>query len=234
MTSTREKACLRIAKIEDLMYALLKLMKEASEKLCHKLCMCYKRSIGRWCVNGYVNWNSQMVLPRTWVGVWTWETLHFITWKAMIITFSCSVCSLWLSEISYRPMCGMCLTELSQFVRDFCTSKLHVDDIVRLENNIAEILCKLEQVFLSVFFNVMEHLPVHLPTELKLGSPVQYRWMNDYERYDMIHRNHVSSCVHKWHCNLSDYKFLHYLKGKVGNKARVEPSICYAYLLWRR
>jgi len=28
-----------------------------------------------------------------------------------------------------------------------------------------------------------------------------------------------------------DYRFLHHLKGKVGNKARVEPSICYAYLM---
>jgi len=27
------------------------------------------------------------------------------------------------------------------------------------------------------------------------------------------------------------YRFLHHLKGKVGNKARVEPSICYAYLM---
>ena len=36
------------------------------------------------------------------------------------------------------------LTELSQFFRDLCSSKLHVGDIVRLENNIVKILCKLE------------------------------------------------------------------------------------------
>jgi len=36
------------------------------------------------------------------------------------------------------------LTELSQFFQDLCSSKLHVDDIVRLANNITEILCKLE------------------------------------------------------------------------------------------
>jgi len=89
------------------------------------------------------------------------------------------------------------LTELSQFFRDLCSSKLHVDDIVRLENNISEILCKMERVFPPTFFNVMEHLPVHLPMELKLGGPVQYRWMYDYERYDIVHRNHVSSCVQK-------------------------------------
>jgi len=84
------------------------------------------------------------------------------------------------------------LTELSQFFRDLCSSKLHADDVVRLENKIAEILCKLERVFPPTFFNVMEHLLVHLPTELKLGGPIQYRWMYDYERYDIAHRNRVS------------------------------------------
>ena len=39
------------------------------------------------------------------------------------------------------------LTELSQFFRDLCSSKLHADDVICLENNIAEILCRLERVF---------------------------------------------------------------------------------------
>ena len=47
------------------------------------------------------------------------------------------------------------LTELSQFFQDLCSSKLHVGDIVRLENNIVEILCKLERVFPPTFFNVI-------------------------------------------------------------------------------
>ena len=83
------------------------------------------------------------------------------------------------------------LTKLSQFFRDLCFSKLHVDDIVRSKNNITEILCKLQRVFPPVFSNVMEHLPVHLPIELKFGGPVQYLWMYVYKRYDMIHENHV-------------------------------------------
>ncbi|XP_021732726.1 uncharacterized protein LOC110699543 isoform X2 [Chenopodium quinoa] len=52
----------------------------------------------------------------------------------------------------------------------------------------------------------MEHLPIHLPYEAKVGGPVQYRWMYPFER------------------------FLYHLKKKVGNKARVEASICNAYL----
>jgi len=35
------------------------------------------------------------------------------------------------------------LIELSQFFRDLCASRLHVDDVLRLEKNIVEILCKL-------------------------------------------------------------------------------------------
>ncbi|XP_074300289.1 uncharacterized protein LOC141631530 [Silene latifolia] len=99
------------------------------------------------------------------------------------------------------------ITEISQFFRDVCASTLQIDDMTRLENNIAEIMCKLEKIFPPSFFNSMEHLPVHLPYEAKVGGPVQYRWMYPFER------------------------FLNHLKRKIGNKARVEGSICNAYLL---
>ncbi|WVZ16156.1 hypothetical protein V8G54_009138 [Vigna mungo] len=32
------------------------------------------------------------------------------------------------------------------------------------------------------FFDSMEHLPIHLPYEARLGGPVQYRWMYPFER----------------------------------------------------
>ncbi|XP_074278240.1 uncharacterized protein LOC141601834 [Silene latifolia] len=38
------------------------------------------------------------------------------------------------------------LTEISQFFRDICSSLLKVEDMVRLERNISEILCKLEKM----------------------------------------------------------------------------------------
>ncbi|XP_074301461.1 uncharacterized protein LOC141632851 [Silene latifolia] len=99
------------------------------------------------------------------------------------------------------------ITEISQFFRDLCVSTIKVDDVIRLEKNIPEILCKLEMIFPPSFFNSMEHLPVHLPYEVKVGGPVQYRWMYPFER------------------------FLNHLKRKIGNKAYVEGSICNAYLL---
>jgi len=44
-----------------------------------------------------------------------------------------------------------------------------------MEQNIPVILCELERIFPLRFFNVMEHLPIHLPKEALMGGPVQYR-----------------------------------------------------------
>ena len=74
------------------------------------------------------------------------------------------------------------ITEISQIFRDLCSSHIEVDDMVLLEKNIPEIICKLEKYFPHAFFNVMEHLPVHLPYEARVGRPVQYRWMYPFER----------------------------------------------------
>jgi hypothetical protein len=98
-------------------------------------------------------------------------------------------------------------TEISQFLRDLCVATIKMEDVIHLEQNIAEILCKLEKIFPPSFFNSMEHLPVHLPYEVRMGGPVQYRWMYPFER------------------------FLNHLKQKIGNKAFVEGSICNTYLL---
>ena len=77
------------------------------------------------------------------------------------------------------------LTEISHFFRDIGSSKLNVDHIERLEMNIVETICKLEMIFPPLFFDSMEHLLVHLPFEVKVGGPVQYRWMYPFERLDI-------------------------------------------------
>ena len=64
------------------------------------------------------------------------------------------------------------LTEISHFFINICSNKLNVDHIERLETNIVEILCKLEMIFSPSFFDLMEHLPIHLPFEAKFGGPV--------------------------------------------------------------
>ncbi|XP_075521643.1 uncharacterized protein LOC142554928 [Primulina tabacum] len=79
--------------------------------------------------------------------------------------------------------------------------------MVRMENDIPVILCKLERIFPPSFFDCMEHLPVHLAYEARIAGPVQYRWMYPFER------------------------FLRRLKNNVRNKARVEVSISNVYLV---
>jgi len=74
------------------------------------------------------------------------------------------------------------LTELSQFFKDICSTTLRVDQLEMLEQNIPIILCKLEKIFPPGFFDLMEHLPVHLPYEARMGGPVHYRWMYPFER----------------------------------------------------
>jgi len=48
--------------------------------------------------------------------------------------------------------------------------------------DIVLILCKLEKIYRSAFFDVMVHLAVHLPNEALLRAPVQYGWMYPIER----------------------------------------------------
>jgi len=71
------------------------------------------------------------------------------------------------------------------FLQRYMLQKLNVDHIKRFEKNIVETVCKLEMIFPSSFFNSMKHLPVHLPFEVKVGGPIQYRWMYPFERLDI-------------------------------------------------
>jgi hypothetical protein len=67
------------------------------------------------------------------------------------------------------------LTEISHFFRDICSSKLQTQHIKSLETNIIETIYKLEMIFPPSFLDSMEHLPIHLPYETKVGGLIQYR-----------------------------------------------------------
>ena len=75
------------------------------------------------------------------------------------------------------------LIKLCTFFKEMCCRVLKMDDLDRLESEIPLILCKLEMIFPPAFFDIMIHLCVHLPSEAKIGGPVQYRWMYPIERY---------------------------------------------------
>jgi hypothetical protein len=63
-----------------------------------------------------------------------------------------------------------CLAELSFFYRQLCAKELR-RDVRSLEENVAVLLCKMEKIFPPGFFNVMQHLIIHLPYEARLGGP---------------------------------------------------------------
>jgi len=64
------------------------------------------------------------------------------------------------------------LMEIDHFLKDICSNKLQTQHIERLETNIVETIYKLEMIFPPSFFDSIEHLPIHLPYEAKVGSPV--------------------------------------------------------------
>ena len=77
------------------------------------------------------------------------------------------------------------IIELSQFFWDLCSTELSVDQLMSLYENISVIICTLKRIFPPALFDVMEHLPVHLPHEAILCGPVQYRWMYPFEWYKL-------------------------------------------------
>ncbi|XP_074361097.1 uncharacterized protein LOC141701312 [Apium graveolens] len=101
---------------------------------------------------------------------------------------------------------GDAIIELSNFFQDLCSSTLKYSDLLKMEKDIVRIMSKFETIFTPGFFDPMEHLPLHLATECKLGGPVTYRWMYPFER------------------------FLHGLKMKVRNKAHLEGSMAERYI----
>jgi hypothetical protein len=50
------------------------------------------------------------------------------------------------------------------------------------EQQILVVVCKLEKIFPPSFFNLMQHILIHLPSKAKVGGLVQYRWIYQIER----------------------------------------------------
>ena len=74
------------------------------------------------------------------------------------------------------------LIELRVFFQKLCCRKLKINLLEKFEKDIMLILYKLEKKNLSLFFDVMVHLTIHLPKEALLARPVHYRWMYLIER----------------------------------------------------
>jgi hypothetical protein len=98
------------------------------------------------------------------------------------------------------------LAELSYFFRVLCAKELSRAVIDDMEKLAPELLCKLEKIFPPGFFNPMQHMILHLPTEARLGGPVQNRWCYATERMQKT------------------------LRAKCKNKRRIEASMAEAFI----
>lgn len=98
------------------------------------------------------------------------------------------------------------LIRLGSSFKALCKKALEPKDLKHLQSEIVDILCHLERIFVPSFFDIMVHLSIHLVDEVKLGGPVQGRWMYSKERY------------------------LGKLKSYVKNRSRPEGSIAEGYL----
>ncbi|KAK6780272.1 hypothetical protein RDI58_022456 [Solanum bulbocastanum] len=97
-------------------------------------------------------------------------------------------CHVFMEQLLPIAFCGLpeniwkSMAEISLFFKDLCSSTLRVENLVWMAKNIVVISNKLEKILPPGFFDVMEHLPIHLVHEALLGGPVQYRRMYPFER----------------------------------------------------
>src|SRR3954465_13230424 len=93
------------------------------------------------------------------------------------------------------------LAELSYFFRVLCAKELSHAVIDYMEELAPELLCKLEKIFPLGFFNPMQHMILHLPTEARLGGPMQNRWCYATEKCRRRFEQNVKINVelkHQW------------------------------------
>ncbi|CAN0917775.1 hypothetical protein LINGRAHAP2_LOCUS30504 [Linum grandiflorum] len=99
------------------------------------------------------------------------------------------------------------LVEFSSCMKGLSAMIVNKQELDTLQERLVLAVCHMEMIFPPSFFTVMVHLVLHLVEEVRLGGPVQYRWMYPIER------------------------FLGKLKGFVGNRAHPEGSIAECWIL---
>ncbi|KAL5580207.1 hypothetical protein UlMin_012649 [Ulmus minor] len=93
------------------------------------------------------------------------------------------------------------IVRLCYFFNAICCKVIDPIKIEELQEEVVVTLCLLEKYFPPIFFDVMVHLVVHLPREIKLCGPVWLRWMYPMERYMKIlkwyvrNRSRAEGCI---------------------------------------
>ena len=83
------------------------------------------------------------------------------------------------------------IIRLCYFFNSICSKIIDPSKLQQLQDEVVVTLCLLEKYFPPAFFDVMVHLTVHLPREIKLCGPVWLRWMYSMERYMKILKGYV-------------------------------------------
>lgn len=117
------------------------------------------------------NWSRCINLTKRTITRLKSHEIHVFVERLMPVAFRCFVPrAIWEA-----------LNGVSTFFREICAKQLDIDKLNKLENNIIVTICKLKKIFPPAFFDVMEHLVVHLAHVVRLGGPVQFRWMYGLE-----------------------------------------------------
>jgi hypothetical protein len=90
----------------------------------------------------------------------------------------------------------MPLVQLSNYFKIVCAKVINVADVQKMEAVIPEIMCQLEKIFPPTFFDIMEHLTIHLATEVRLAGPAQFRDMWSPEMFIGNLKNKVHTRSH--------------------------------------
>nr|GEY04550.1 hypothetical protein [Tanacetum cinerariifolium] len=85
------------------------------------------------------------------------------------------------------------LIELCLFFKQICSQTLMVDDMLKAQSKVIDILCNLKLMYPSAFFDIMIHLVIHLPLDAIFGGPIRPQWMYPFERYMKKLKNYIQN-----------------------------------------
>nr|GEU65102.1 hypothetical protein [Tanacetum cinerariifolium] len=83
------------------------------------------------------------------------------------------------------------LTELCLIFKQICSQTLMVDDMLKAQSKMIDILCNLELIYPPPFFDIMIHLVIHLPLEDIFGGPIRPWLIYLFERYMKKLKNYI-------------------------------------------
>nr|GEY13731.1 hypothetical protein [Tanacetum cinerariifolium] len=83
------------------------------------------------------------------------------------------------------------LIELCLFFKQICSQTLMVNDTLKAQSKVVDIMCNLELIYPPAFSDIMIHLVIHLPLEAIEGGSIRPRWMYPHERFMKKLKNYV-------------------------------------------